>query len=163
MEKIVRNFKILKKDKRKSNPEILEDLNFSKENNLSFVRLGSLEKSQSLEEGRKEEEEEGELPERRRLLRPESVRSCPGDYNLEEGFDDLDDATADMMAMFRGLESQCSSARSSIKSKYSIQFDTDNSEEEEPEHDQIEEELPRANFPGNERFSMFFGQNAESR
>ena len=153
MEKIARNFRILKKDWRKSNPEILEDLNFSKENNLSFVRLGSLEKSQSLEEE--------ELPERR--LRPESVRSFPSDSNLEDGFDDLDDATADMMAMFRGLDSQCSSARSSIKSKYSIQFETDNSTDDEPEPDQSEEELLSPNFPGNRRFSMCVGQNAESR
>lgn len=157
MEKIARKYRILKRDWRKSNPDTLDDFNFSKEQNLSYVRLGSLEKSQS-----SSLEEEEELSVRR--LRPESVRSCPADYNLEEGFDDLDDATADMMAMFRniGLDSECSSSRSSIKSKYSIQFETDNSEDDEPEPDQIEEELI-PNFPGNERFSMFVGQNTESR
>merc|ERR1711874_127201 len=58
-----------------------------------------------------------------------------------------------------GLDSQCSSARSSIKS---ILFDTDNSDDDEPEPDQFEEELS-LNFPGYERFSMFVGQNDESR
>ena len=151
MEKIARKYRILKRDWRKSNPDILEESNFSRENNFSFVRLGSLERSQS-----SEEEEEIAV----RVLRPDT--SSPPDSNLE-GFDDLDDATADMMAMFRntGLDSACSSARSSVKSRYSIQFDTD-SDDDEPEADHVEEELS-SNFPGYERFSMFVGQNDESR
>ena len=151
MEKIARKYRILKRDWRKSNPDILEESNFSRENNFSFVRLGSLERSQS-----SEEEEEIAV----RVLRPDT--SSPPDSNLE-GFDDLDDATADMMAMFRntGLDSACSSARSSVKSRYSIQFDTD-SDDDEPEPDHVEEELS-SNFPGYERFSMFVGQNDESR
>ena len=154
MEKIARKYRILKREWRKSNPDILEDTNFSRENNISFVRLGSLERSQS------SLEEEEEIAER--VVRPASVRSCPPEPNLQ-GFDDLDDATADMMAMFRntGLDSNSSSARSSVKSRYSIQFDTD-SDDDEPEPDHVEEELS-SNFPGYERFSMFVGQNDESR
>ena len=153
MEKIQRKYRILKRDWRKSNPDILEDSDYSKENNISYVKLGSLEKSQS-----SSLDGEEEIPERR--LRPESARNSASS-NLE-GFDLLDDATADMMAMFNrniGLDSQCSSARSSIKS---ILFDTDNSDDDEPEPDQFEEELS-LKFPGYERFSMFVGQNDESR
>ena len=115
------------------------------------------------EEDEEDHEEEEEQPPEMRLRNP-STRSCPADSNLA-AFDDLDEATADLMAMVRktGIDSECSSARSSLKSKYSIQFDeTDNSDEEEPEGDQFEEELS-SNFPGNSRFSMFVGQNAESR
>ena len=157
MEKIARKYRILKKEWRKSNPDSLEDSDFSKENNLSYVKLGTLEKSQSTSI-----EEEEEIPESR--LRPDSVGSCPRDSN-PDGFDDLDDATADMMAMLRniGLDSEPSSARSSIKSKHSIQFETDNSDDDEPEPEQFEEELLRPNFPVCQRFSMVVGQNDESR
>ena len=155
MEKIVRKYRVLKRDWRKSNPDISENVK-TRGKKLSVVRLGSLiTKSQSLEE-------EEEFPEMR--LRPDSVRSCPADSNFD-GFDDLDDATADMMAMFRdtGIVTECSSTRSSVKSKYSIQFETDNeTDEDEPETDQFDEEIS-PNFPGNERFSMFVGQNDESR
>ena len=101
---------------------------------MCCVRLGPLEKTQSKS---LEKEDEDALTE------------------------DLDTATAAMMAMFGnvGLDSECSSARSSIKSKYSIQAETD-SDDDEP--DQFEETLCPY-FPGNRRFSMVVGQNNESR
>ena len=101
---------------------------------MCCVRLGPLEKTQSKS---LEKEDEDTLTE------------------------DLDTATAAMMAMFGnvGLDSECSSARSSVKSKYSIQAETD-SDDDEP--DQFEETLCPY-FPGNRRFSMVVGQNNESR
>ena len=80
--------------------------------------------------------------------------------------EDLDTATAAMMAMFGnvGLGSECSSARSSVTSKYSTQTETetDNSEDDQLEPDQFEEKLNQ-HFPGHRRFSMVVGQNNESR
>ena len=151
MEKKLRKLRMLKRKRSKSFPD-MENL---------YVRLGSLAKpqSKSLE---KEEEEDEDVTERKRI-RPDRLK----DSNVLT--DDLDNATADMMAMFRNvsLDSECSSARSSfssIKSKYSIQFETetDNSDDDELGADQFEEEL-RPNFPGDRRFSMIVGQNTDSR
>ena len=103
---------------------------------MCCVRLGPLEKTQSKS---LEKEDEDVLTE------------------------DLDTATAAMMAMFGnvGLDSECSSARSSIKSKYSIQTETE-TDSDDDEVDLFEEKLCPY-FPGNRRFSMVVGQNNESR
>ena len=73
-----------------------------------------------------------------------------------------------MMAMFRSKreDSESSSSRSSIKSKYSIQFETDNSDGEEEDGDnqeglRLEEELYR-DFVRHERLSISISQKDES-
>ena len=151
MEKKLRKLRILKRKRSKSYPDV---------ETLCCIRLGPLEKTQSKSLENEEEVEDEDVCERKRM-RPERE----GSEKSNPLTDDLDNATAAMMAMFRdvSLDSECSSARSSIKSKYSIQFETetDNSDDDELGGDQFEE--LRSNFPGNRRFSMFVGQNTESR
>ena len=154
MEKKLRKLRILKRKRAKSFPDL---------ENLCCVRLGSLEMTQSKSLEKAEEAEEEEDVSERKRIRPDRMRT--EDSNLET--DDLDNATAAMMAMFRNvsLDSECSSARSSIRSKYSIQFETETDDSDDEDGlgtDQIEAEL-RPNFPGDRRFSMCVGQNNESR
>ena len=133
MEKKLREFRILNRKRTKSFPDV---------ESMYCVRLGPLEKTQSKSFDKEEK------------LKEEDVLT-----------EDLDSATADMLAMFGSvkLNSESSSARSSIMSKYSIQTETEtDSDDDELDADQFEEEISPY-FPGNRRFSMFVGQNIESR
>ena len=118
----------------------------SEDGAVSFVQLGSLQTEDDT---------------------PQSDTLGPEDSNIGELTNDLDDATADMMAMFRkkSEDSECSSNRSSLKSKYSIMFETDNSEGEEEEAD-CEEDLGRKEESYQEfarRQSISLGPSDESR
>ena len=118
----------------------------SEDGAVSFVQLGSLQTEDDT---------------------PQSDTLGPEDSNIGELTNDLDDATADMMAMFRkkSEDSECSSNRSSLKSKYSIMFETDNSEGEEEEAD-CEEDFERKEESYQEfarRQSISLGPSDESR
>ena len=158
MDKLVRKYKtIFQKEREESEDqrsvrdlaEQLEHLiKTSEDGAVSFVQLGSL---------RAEDDA------------PQSDTLGPEDSNICELTNDLDDATADMMAMFRkkSEDSDCSSNRSSLKSKYSILFETDNSEGEEEEAD-CEEDPERKEesyqeFAERQSLSISFGLSDESR
>ena len=169
MDKLVRKYKVLfSKGKRQSrhstdlSDRVTDFIKSSKEENVSFAQLGSLQSTKSLSL------EENDTNVQKRIRKSASVRSCPDGSNICGLTDDLDDATADMMAMFRSKreDSESSSSRSSIKSKYSIQFETDNSDGEEEDGDnqeglRLEEELYR-DFVRHERLSISISQKDES-
>ena len=169
MDKLVRKYKVLfSKGKRQSrhstdlSDRVTDFIKSSKEENVSFAQLGSLQSTKSLSL------EENDTNVQQRIRKSASVRSCPDGSNICGLTDDLDDATADMMAMFRSKreDSESSSSRSSIKSKYSIQFETDNSDGEEEDGDnqeglRLEEELYR-DFVRHERLSISISQKDES-
>ena len=132
-------------------PDQVLELIKTSEGAVSFAQLGSLQAT-------------NDNPQSDRLAPDMS----PEESNICELTNDLDDATADMMAMFRNKreDSESSSSRSSIKSKYSILFETDNSEGEEEEADLeegLEQERTYTGFLERESLSISIGHHDESR